>query len=230
MNASEITIIIFGLVCLGGLYVALKPSPRPTERLSQTPEAGGRAGQTRKSTADDTRPIPSTLDAYERTERSQMPPEIVTGQLVTSERTFRRRGSRAFFAKVDQGFRTADGMLVLVETKNRLRVTTSDIVQLSAQAIAIKSEVGDELGRPAGYAYVRLQLMGGKPRYVRYGLYPESVIDKLVDTYHDLRMRRRHPMARPHPSRCESCVFSASCGQARVRSGRRRQSRSQPAP
>lgn len=220
MTAPDIAIIVFGLVCLGGLYLTLKaPSsgspPRSTEDLQDQTERRPELQSTPVTPAKRA----SQVD-YEVGERSRMPAELVTAQLVTSERTFKRRGPRAFFAKVDQGFRTSDNRLVLVETKNRMRVTTSDIVQLTAQAVAIKSEVGAQLGNVADYAYVRLQLMGGRPVYRRYSLYSEEAIDRLVDTYHALRHRTRYPMARPHPSRCSSCVFRVSCQKARVQRGR----------
>lgn len=158
----------------------------------------------------------STRDAYEQHERTCMPREIAQGRLVTSEKTYRRRGPRALVAKVDQGFRTPAGLFVLVETKNRMWVTAGDLVQLSAQAVAVRSHVGDRYGRVADYGYLRLQLAGGPPTYLRYQLYPEAVIDRLVDRYHALRQRRDYPVARPHPSRCGGCAFRAPCTAARA--------------
>lgn len=153
---------------------------------------------------------------YEQIERSNMPDELARGRLVTSEDTYRRRGPRAFYAKVDQGFRTPDGRLVLVDTKTRMRVTTSDIVQLSAQALAVSDQVGDRWGPVADYAYIRLQLAGGPPSYRAYRLYPTSVIDHLVDRYHALRLRRSAPVLRPRPSRCSGCAFSLPCRARRL--------------
>lgn len=231
MTAPDITIIVVGLVCLGGLYLAFKApsSGRSRSRLDEQGEGrAGTRGHDDQSTTGAGAASRSSQDDYEERERSRMPTELVTAQLVTSERTFFRKGPRAFYAKVDQGFRTTDNRLVLVETKNRTRVTTSDIVQLTAQAIAIQSEVGNKLGRVAGYAYVRLQLAGGKPVYRRHGLYAVETIDQLVDTYHALRERRRYPLARPHPSRCGSCAFNISCRRARVQAGRGKTPRLQP--
>lgn len=168
--------------------------------------------------AGDGSQAPSTTTAqiqYESSERSSMPAELASARLVVSEQTFRRRGRRPFFAKIDQGFKTVDGRLVLVETKNHHQVTVSDLIQLSAQAIAIASEVGSKYGRIADYGFIRLQALNGPPAYHAYKLYPEHVLDQLVDRYHLLKEQRVSPLARPIQSRCARCVFRRQCQTAR---------------
>ncbi len=202
MDLATTILIGFAVVFLAALYVVAFKTPRSPDL---------RAGDRARPELDAVAGPPPAQDTYEVRERSSMPEEIALGRLVASERTFRRRGPRGLFAKVDQAFRTPAGLLVLVETKSRMRLQTSDIVQLSAQAVAVRSEVGDRLGRVADYAYVRMQLLGGPAQYRPVRLYPEAVIDQLVDRYQALRMRRVYPLARPHPSRCGTCVFKSQC-------------------
>lgn len=199
---------------IAGQATAARPPPRRTAR--ELPQAMTVHGAAVASAAGGRESRHASRSAYERLERGRMPTEIARARLVTSEKTYRRGGPRAFYAKVDQGFRTLDGRLVLVDTKNRMRVTTSDIVQLSAQAVAVRDQMGTRLGRVADYAYIRLQLAGGPPTYKAYRLYPEGVIDQLVDRYHALRLRQRAPVLRPHPSRCNGCAFSLPCRAARL--------------
>lgn len=224
MTPTEALLLALGLLALGyvGLQILGSQEAPPGGDQAAAPEEPARP-PTRTSEPPprpSQMPAPppvSSQDAYEVFERGAMPPEIAQGTLVVSERTFRRRGDRPFFAKIDQGFRTPSGYLVLVETKHRLRVTASDIVQLTCQAIALHSQVGNHFGRPAGYGYIRLQPTVGKPIYRAYRLYGVDYINALVDRYHALRMRRQYPEARPHPSRCSTCIFRPACVSVRSR-------------
>lgn len=227
---AAVLLILCALAFAAALHLVSRddrPAPRDPERTPprHAPPDVDASAQRTSSTSTSARKAPRfepvlparpTQQSYEQVERPRMPAEIATAQLVTSEKTYRRRGERPFFAKVDQGFRTTDGRLVLVETKNRMRVSLADVVQLSAQSIALHSEVGDTLGRPCHYGYIRTQLLGGPPRYRAFQLYPESVIDQLVDRYQALRLHQRAPEIRPHPSRCGGCAFRLPCRAARL--------------
>jgi len=186
---------LLALVLLGLGFTATRRQPRRTGQAERKEPGRDRAPSTtaqllRQSLTAAPAPSRSSQDFYERTERAAMPGEIARGKLVISERTFRRRGDRPLYAKVDQGFLTEDGRLVLVETKDRLRVTHADVVQLSCQALAIHSEVGNRYGRPADYGYIRLQPQVGQPIYRAFRLYGADVIDQLVERYHAMRQRK----------------------------------------
>lgn len=202
MAIPELIVSALAAFFVAVLYVVAFRTPRgPAARRDSRSDVGRSDGQ---------EPVP-TQGSYELHERAAMPPEIAAGRLVASERTFWRRGRRPLFAKVDQAFHTQDGQLVLVETKSRMRLGVPDIVQLSAQAAAVRGEMGNRLGRVADYAYVRLQLLGGPAQYRAVRLYSDEQIDQLVDRYHALRFRQAYPLARPHPSRCGTCVFRNDC-------------------
>jgi len=165
-----------------------------------------------KSNSETPKPLAETLDAYENTERRAMPEEIANAALVISERTLKRGGPRPFAAKTDQVFRTELGFLVPVETKTRRRVTASDIVQISCQAVALQ-----EIGTPADYGYIRLSPPGRNPIYQRVKLLGTAEIDRLWERYQQLRTRKAQPTARPTPSRCSRCAFRAGCKSAVLR-------------
>ena len=101
-----------------------------------------------------------------------------------------------------------------VETKNRLYLTPGDVVQLSAQAAALRSVYGSAVAR---YGYLRVALAGGVGRYFRYDLLDDAAIDRLVDRYHALRDRKGRPLARPGHRKCASCVFVRPCKAQRGR-------------
>lgn len=157
----------------------------------------------------------ATSHEYERDERALMPREIADGTLVISEQTFFRRGRRPFAAKTDQGFLTAAGVIVLVESKTRARLTSSDLVQLSAQAIAVAAD--KRVRHPvAPWGYIRLAPLGRRPFYQRIDLIDPVRIDQLWDRWDALKHRRHAPVYRADPSRCRSCVLRARCPEARL--------------
>lgn len=151
----------------------------------------------------------STLD-YEHSERVHMPAEIADGRLVISEKTLRHHGAKPFFAKTDQIFLTPSGLLVPVETKARGWVSSSDIVQLSAQSIAAASQPGNR-HRPADWGYVRLAPPGRSPIYQRVKLITKGQVYGLWDRWHALKRGQVAPLARPKPGRCKHCGYRASC-------------------
>lgn len=148
--------------------------------------------------------------AYERDERARMPDEVANGKLILSEKTVWRRGARPFPAKTDQAFLTPDGRLVLVETKARHRVSGSDVVQISAQAVAIAEDPGMPFPM-ATYGYIRLAPNGRHPIYCRVNLAPVEYIDRLWDRWSALKRGAATPILRPAKRRCEHCGFRNGC-------------------
>ena len=75
----------------------------------------------------------------------QWMPEALKGHtLAYSERTFRSGDDRPVVARVDRAYRAGNGLIVLVELKTRQadRVHLSDIIELSAQRVALEGETG----------------------------------------------------------------------------------------
>src|SRR6218665_3000086 len=82
-------------------------------------------------------------------------------ELVYSERVFRVHEPEVISAKVDRAYRRGDGVFVLLELKTRVhaRAYSSDVIELSAQRLAL----GGELGLPvAAHGYVLIQAPDGR--------------------------------------------------------------------
>ena len=73
-------------------------------------------------------------------ERAWLPEELKGARLEFAERLFRTARPFGLFAKVDRAYGRADGILVLTELKRRfhIRAYQSDVVELSAQKLAIE--------------------------------------------------------------------------------------------
>ena len=85
--------------------------------------------------------------------QTELPKELRNAHLVYSERLFRSFGSTQITARVDRAYRNAVGELVLVELKTRKRHRTylSDVIELSAQRVALTAQTGEVV---ADHAYV----------------------------------------------------------------------------
>lgn len=83
------------------------------------------------------------------------PLELRGAQTVFAERMFETLTAPPLVAKVDRGFR-ASGAIVLVELKTRRRPQAyrSDVIELSAQKLAVEEEAGETV-KP--FAYVVTQ-------------------------------------------------------------------------
>ena len=148
-------------------------------------------------------------------ERRQRPVRLRDAELVFVERQFRSSGRWPVIARVDRVYRKPSGILVLVELKTRASpvVTRSDVIQLSAQRMAMEDElhaiVADE-------AYV---LIPRGPRGT--SLIPLPVNLMAREEVEDL-MRRRDALLRglvkprwPASQRtCRACGFRDRCVRA----------------
>ncbi|MBY0468809.1 MAG: hypothetical protein K2Q07_07515 [Burkholderiaceae bacterium] len=77
--------------------------------------------------------------------REWMPGELKNHRLAYSERTFRSGGDKQVVARVDRAYRGRNGLVTLVELKTRRtdRAYLSDVIELSAQRIALAGETGE---------------------------------------------------------------------------------------
>jgi CRISPR/Cas system-associated exonuclease Cas4 (RecB family) len=146
-------------------------------------------------------------------ERRQRPASLRDAELVFVERLFSSSGRWPAVARVDRVYRKASGNLVLAELKTRSIpvVTRSDVIQLSAQRVAMEDELRATV---ADEAYVLV------PRGRRgTSLIPLPVSLMAREEVDDL-MRRRDALLRglveprwPASERtCRACGFRNRCG------------------
>lgn len=138
-----------------------------------------------------------------------MPGELKYHRLAYSERTFRSGGDRQVVARVDRAYRGRSGLITLIELKTRRahRAYRSDVIELSAQRVALEGETGKPVAR---IAWVVVESAAGrKAHWVRL-MSPHAV--------RDLASRREALLAgteSPHypaTSRlCASCIYRARC-------------------
>ena len=85
-----------------------------------------------------------------------LPPELRTAQLIYAERLFRSTGLVSITAKVDRVYRNGANELVLLELKTRCasRAYLSDVIELSAQRIAVMAQTGEPV---SGHGYVLIE-------------------------------------------------------------------------
>ena len=105
-----------------------------------------------------------------------MPEGLRDHTLAYSERTFRSGDDRQVVARVDRAYRGPTGLIVLVELKTRQadRVHLSDIIELSAQRVALAGETGEPVAR---IAWVVVESAGRRTAHRVTLLTPRAVWD-----------------------------------------------------
>ncbi len=155
----------------------------------------------------------------------QRPAALRDAQLLSVESEYRSKGPRPIVARVDRAYRLPSGPVVLVELKTRSTavVLPSDVIQLSAQRVALE----DELGLPVSdEAFVLIPARDPAPPAVRsVQLTSRAVVDALVQR----RRRLMDGVELPHwPESehvCRGCGQRAAClaaGERLVEAVRRR--------
>ena len=138
-----------------------------------------------------------------------MPEALKDHTLAYSERTFRSGDDRQVVARVDRAYRGQSGRIVLVELKTRQadRVHPSDIIELSAQRVALEGETGE---RVAPVAWVVVESAAGRRAHWVRLISPHAVRD-LASRREALLMGTESPLY-PATSRvCATCIYRARC-------------------
>lgn len=145
-----------------------------------------------------------------RTRTPQWPPEELNeAGLTYVERRFRSDGPRSIVARVDQAYRNPHGLITLVELKTRAEdcVYPSDIIELSAQRLALSSETGE---RVATVAFVVVESEGRRMPW-RIKLMSTGEVLALAQRREDLLNGFTAPRATSHPGLCATCAYRARC-------------------
>ena len=152
-----------------------------------------------------------------RTERASRPAALRDAELVYMERLFRISTPVGLVAKLDRAYRMPSGLLVLVEFKTRWsnQPCLSDVIQLSAQRMAVVGQTGKSV---ASYGYVMVKAPTGRalPIAHRVQLMTDEEMVALIKKREGILAGR--VMARRSHSRnaCVTCVFRAQCDDPRV--------------
>ena len=143
-----------------------------------------------------------------------LPVELANAEIVYAEQTFRSK-KHGLVAKLDRAYRVGRGEIALLELKTRSQdaVFMSDIIELSAQRVALQDATGEAVSREA---WVVVQSAASGRRR------PHRVHLMTVEEVHAMRQRYRLVRAgrieAPQPARsanqCRTCGHLGRCSAA----------------
>ena len=145
-------------------------------------------------------------------ERASRPAALRDAELVYLERLFRTSKPIGVVAKIDRAYRMPSGLLVLVELKTRWanQPSLSDVIQLSAQRVAVMGQTHQAV---ASYAYVMVKAPTGRamPTVHRVQLMTDEQVVALVKRREDIFAGRALPRSSYSQKACLTCMFRAQC-------------------
>jgi CRISPR/Cas system-associated exonuclease Cas4 (RecB family) len=143
-------------------------------------------------------------------ERASRPRELANAELVYMEKLFRIREPIRLVAKVDRVYRLPGGSLVLVELKTRGqdRPYLTDIIQLSAQRLAIEVQTGVVV---EPYAFVSALGRNRKMRSHQVRLLDAAAVVDLHRRREAILAMRASPVYARTESVCRGCALRLRC-------------------
>ena len=145
-------------------------------------------------------------------ERTSRPRALRDATLIYMEKQFRISNPVGLVAKLDRAYRMPSGMIVLVEFKTRRldRPLLSDVVQLSAQRVAVMGQTGETV---ASYAYVMIKTRSWRalPIAHRVNLMSHEQVVALVRRREGILAGRVLPRGPSSLKTCDACSFRGSC-------------------
>ena len=145
-------------------------------------------------------------------ERTSRPKALRDATLVYMEKLFRISKPVGLVAKLDRAYRMPSGMIVLLEFKTRSldRPVLSDVIQLSAQRVAVAGQTGQVV---ASYAYVIIKTpsLRALPIAHRVNLMNDEQIIALVRRRKGILEGSVLARGPSSPKACDACLFLADC-------------------
>ncbi len=140
-----------------------------------------------------------------------LPPELRRTRLVYAERLLWSTGALPITAKVDRVYRNAAGALVLVELKARAANLAywSDVIELSAQRVALMAQTGEVV---ADHGYVLTERQDGfRVGWHWVKLMTHADVIGLATRRQELLARKVNPQPICLPGMCRKCAFVHRC-------------------
>ena len=145
-------------------------------------------------------------------ERRSRPDALRNAELVHIEKTFRTTSPVPIAAKLDRAYRLPSGRLVLMELKTRWNggPNLSDVIQLSAQRVALSAATGQTV---ASEAFVLIARPGVRrsPVAHRVDLLSAEQVVALVRRREAILADRISPRYAAEAGYCRSCAFRNQC-------------------
>lgn len=145
-------------------------------------------------------------------ENASRPRDLGNAELVYMEEEFRIGEPIRLVAKVDRVYRRPNGLLVLVElkTRSRDRVYASDVIQLSAQKLAIERQTGDTV-EPVAFVTVLQSAPRRRWKSHRVRLLDEGQVIALERRRKEILTLQAAPAYAASARACSGCAFRAKC-------------------
>ena len=147
-----------------------------------------------------------------RAERALRPAALRDAELVYLEKLFRISTPVGLVAKLDRAYRLPSGLIVLVEFKTRWsnQPCLSDVIQLSAQRMAVMGQTGQSVASH-GYVMVKAPTKQALPIAHLVNLMTDQQVVALIRRREEILAGRI--LQHGHLSRktCLSCAFRAQC-------------------
>lgn len=151
--------------------------------------------------------------AARATELASRPRELAGARLLYMEKQFRVRQPVSLVARIDRAYRAADGTIVLVELKTRWRNRpyATDMVQLSAQRMALEGQTGQPVAEHAFVTVQRPTEEASERRSHRVQLMEPAKVVALYRRRQDIIAGRVEPRYADPSRACKGCASRARC-------------------
>lgn len=138
-----------------------------------------------------------------------IPEALKDHTLAYLERTFRSGDDRQVVARVDRAYRGRNGLITLVELKTRQadRVHPSDIIELSAQRVALAGQTGEPVAR---IGWVVVESSAGRTAH-RVTLMSAQAVWELASRRDTLLGGAESPSYPATRGLCASCAHRRRC-------------------
>jgi CRISPR-associated exonuclease Cas4 len=143
-------------------------------------------------------------------EEKWLPKELSGAKLVYSEQLFSGPAEMPIVARVDRVY-LRDGLLHLVELKTRRRIAVyeTDVIELSAQRVAVQASTGIDVGLSA---FVVIEHPDTGRRHVRVvALLTEDRVAALLERRRAIIAGVLRPKETDIPGRCATCEYRGEC-------------------
>lgn len=140
-----------------------------------------------------------------------LPRELRGAELIYAEQTFCAEGDITIIAKLDRGYRNPSGVIVLVELKTRRanRPYFSDVIELSAQRLALQAQTGEHV---AAFGFVLVQRPGRMSKSAhRVDLMSAEEVGALARRREHILSGHLVPRYACSKGLCGGCMFKQAC-------------------
>ncbi len=146
----------------------------------------------------------------DRMERASRPSDLRDAELIYLEKRFNTSDPVRLSARLDRAYRMPSGLVVLLELKTRSvnRVFPSDVIQLSAQKLALERQTGQLV---AHHGYVVAQMPDGAREAHRVQLVSGEAVVALVRRREAILAGRINPRPAASVGVCSACAYRSIC-------------------